>query len=64
MKRLSSRFLSAALLVGLAATPGAAAEPIVGGEAPLFELTTMAGESLALADLKGRLVVLHFGAGW
>ena len=35
-----------------------------GNPAPLFELETPAGRAIALADLKGRVVVLDFWATW
>ena len=34
------------------------------GAAPGFEVTTFAGESLRLADLRGQVVVLNFWASW
>ncbi|MDE0608981.1 MAG: TlpA disulfide reductase family protein [Anaerolineaceae bacterium] len=34
------------------------------GAAPGFEVTTFAGESLSLADLRGQVVVLNFWASW
>jgi cytochrome oxidase Cu insertion factor (SCO1/SenC/PrrC family) len=33
-------------------------------EAPDFNLTTTAGETLRLSDLKGKLVLLNFWATW
>ena len=39
-------------------------QPWLGEPAPAFSLSTLDGHKLALADLKGKLVVLHFGAGW
>ncbi len=38
--------------------------PAIGHPAPLFTLPTLAGESLALADLHGQPVVLNFWASW
>jgi hypothetical protein len=42
----------------------AAPQPMIGAAAPAFELRTVAGDTLSLADLKGKFVVLHFGASW
>ena len=39
-------------------------QPWIGEPAPAFSLSTLDGNRLSLADLKGKLVVLHFGAGW
>ncbi len=39
-------------------------QPMVGEPAPAFRLQTLEGKTLALADLRGKFVVLHFGAGW
>ena len=66
---------AAALLVGLVATlalltvnvagPGAAVDaPIVGRPAPAFDLETVDGRRLSLADLRGSPVVLNFWASW
>ncbi len=39
-------------------------QPWIGNPAPPFSLSALDGKKLALSDLKGKLVVLHFGAGW
>lgn len=45
--------------------PGTAVDtPIVGREAPAFDLQTLDGERLALAELRGSPVVLNFWASW
>ncbi len=50
------------------AAAGTAAEgppqPLLGKPAPLFELRDVHGETVSLASLRGRFVVLHFGASW
>lgn len=51
------------LLAGLAALP-ASSQPVVGGEAPGFSLAALDGSTINHADLRGRIVVIHFGAGW
>lgn len=35
-----------------------------GVSAPLFQLTSLEGETVALADLRGKFVVIHFAASW
>ena len=54
--------------VVLLAVPARAAEParqpMLGEPAPAFSLADLQGKTLSLADLRGRLVVLHFGASW
>ncbi len=42
----------------------AQAGPVSSGPAPEFTLTTFEGESIALADLKGQVVVINFWASW
>jgi hypothetical protein len=32
--------------------------------APLFELTSLQGDTIALPRLRGRFVVIHFAASW
>jgi cytochrome oxidase Cu insertion factor (SCO1/SenC/PrrC family) len=43
---------------------GMAQHPMIGGEAPQFELQEVGGGTVTLASLKGRYVVIHFGASW
>lgn len=38
--------------------------PMIGEKAPPFELSTVAGDTVTLEGLKGKFVVLHFGASW
>ena len=38
--------------------------PVVGEAAPNFEVTTLDGRKITLADLKGQVVVLNFWATW
>lgn len=52
--------ISAPLLLG----GGEKNQPMMGEPAPAFRLQTLEGKTLALADLRGKFVVLHFGAGW
>ena len=46
------------------ASPDVADHPWIGAEAPPFALESVNGESLALEDLRGRFVVIHFGTSW
>ncbi|HEV2064184.1 MAG TPA: hypothetical protein VGS00_06515 [Thermoanaerobaculia bacterium] len=55
--------LTAALLVAAAAL-AEMKHPWIGNPAPPFGLSALDGKKLSLSDLKGKLVVLHFGAGW
>ena len=46
----------------VAADPAAA---LIGRPAPSFRLTdVLSGKTVALEDLRGRTVVLHFGTSW
>jgi cytochrome c biogenesis protein CcmG, thiol:disulfide interchange protein DsbE len=45
--------------------PGLVESPLIGQEAPDFELETLGGaETVALSDLHGRIVLLNFFASW
>ena len=39
-------------------------QPKPGKAAPLFELTTLQNDTVALANLHGTFVVIHFAASW
>ena len=53
-------------LVNLASAfaAGAIQQPMIGSAAPPFNIQSLDGKSLALSDFRGKVVVLHFGAGW
>ncbi len=53
-----------ALLVNLGRPPGPVVTPVVGAPAPLFDLQTLDGGRVALADLRGAPVVVNFWASW
>lgn len=61
-------FLTATIAVRAVAEEGEKEEqanhPMIGEEAPLFSLESLDGDSVALEELRGKLVVIHFGAGW
>ena len=39
-------------------------QPKIGEAAPAFSLETLQGEKLALVDLRGKFVVIHFATSW
>lgn len=43
---------------------GVSSHPMIGEAAPAFDLKEVAKGKLSLESLKGRYVVLHFGASW
>ncbi|MEW5989706.1 MAG: TlpA disulfide reductase family protein [Chloroflexota bacterium] len=51
-------------VASLDAAAGIAEAPLAGFNAPDFTLTTLTGEELRLAELRGRPVVLNFWATW
>jgi cytochrome oxidase Cu insertion factor (SCO1/SenC/PrrC family) len=61
-------FLTATIAFRAGAEEGDKAEqanhPMIGEEAPLFSLESLDGETVELEELRGKLVVIHFGAGW
>ena len=64
MHRFKGRLATAvsALAVLLAAGPAFSAEPKLGEPAPAFELQDLDGNTHALSDFEGQIVVLHFQA--
>jgi len=57
--------VAAALAAALLAAPGEGAPPtLLEKSAPPFKLRGVDGATLSLGDLRGKLVVLHFGASW
>lgn len=55
---------SCLLVVALASSPVAAEQPMLGHSAPVFRLKDLDDNVVSLADLRGRMVVVHFGASW
>lgn len=69
MNRISRAAAVFVLLGMFASTAGAqdsavSSHPMIGDQAPAFTLEEADGGSLSLESLKGRYVVLHFGASW
>jgi peroxiredoxin len=53
------------ILAGLAqSNEGEGQQPKISQPAPLFELVSLDGDTLALAKLRGKFVVIHFAASW
>ena len=62
MKRI---VLPLCFLVMSAATQAASVDPLrTGAPAPAFALQSNSGKQLALADLKGQIVLVNFWASW
>ena len=62
MKRI---ILPLCMLVMSAATPAASVDPLrTGAPAPVFALQSSSGKPVALADLKGQIVLVNFWASW
>ena len=40
------------------------AQPKIGQAAPAFELQTLKRDTVALANLRGKFVIIHFAASW
>jgi len=55
------------VLVGVGITVSdddVSSHPMIGEPAPGFNLEKVGGGKLSLEDLKGKYIVLHFGASW
>ena len=52
------------LMFGLARNPDFFPTPLIGEPAPAWHLETLEGDSLSLAELRGKVVVLNFWASW
>lgn len=52
------------LLFGLTRNPDFFPTPLIGEPAPTWHLESLEGDSLALEDLRGKVVVLNFWASW
>lgn len=61
---LSALPVLALLWYGFTLNPRDIPSPLVGKSATPFTLTTFAGQTLSLEDLRGRVVVVNFWASW
>ena len=66
---LGGRLVAFGLLFGLLGLVGwglirVRAGPVDDGQAPDFSITSFDGETLALSDLRGQVVVINFWASW
>jgi cytochrome c biogenesis protein CcmG, thiol:disulfide interchange protein DsbE len=52
------------VLMGLGLARGGQSSLKVGEPAPVFSLTTFDGKTIPVADLKGKVVLVHFWASW
>lgn len=62
--RLARWVATAAALVLAACAPAEEAGPTVGAPAPAYGARNLAGDSVSLAGLRGRVVLLNFWATW
>lgn len=53
-----------AIALSLVTLGAAAPQPMIGTQAPGFELADGSGKKVSLVGLKGKVVVLHFAASW
>lgn len=61
---LKQRMVLTTLFMALVPLLGSAREPIVGEPAPDFEVTTLDGKKLRLADYENQVLVINFWATW
>jgi hypothetical protein len=61
---LMAGLLGLVALVAGAQASDVSSHPMIGDAAPCFDLKEAGGGTLSLESLKGRYVVLHFGASW
>lgn len=63
MKRKMSVLMLAAFMT-LAYAYGQDKQPMIGENAPDFNLKDLSGDMVTLSKLKGNFVVVHFAASW
>ena len=59
-------FLSLQILIAgsLMSSEDEGQQPKIGEAAPLFQLRSLNGDPMALANLRGKFVIIHFAASW
>jgi cytochrome c biogenesis protein CcmG/thiol:disulfide interchange protein DsbE len=62
--RIPRTVLAIVSLTALVFVLGAAREPMIGKAAPDFQVTTLDGKKLTLADYKNQVLVINFWATW
>lgn len=50
--------------LAMAADSPTSGHPMIGEQAPAFELESVSGEMRSLGDFRGKYLVVHFGASW
>ena len=53
-----------ALSLTIAVSANQIKQMMIDTTAPEFKIQALDGKQVALSDLRGKVVVLHFGAGW
>ena len=61
---MKTHYANGLLTLTLLTHPVAADQPMLGKAAPEFRLMDLEGKTLSLGELRGKFVVLHFGASW
>ena len=61
---IQNRYFGLAFAISMLCFAAEQRQPMIGEAAPAFRLTSIDGRSVALADLRGKNVVIHFAASW
>ena len=64
LRNLALLLVLGLVMVGCSSSPATTSSPQRGGLAPDFHLQSLDGETISLADLRGRPVILNFWASW
>jgi peroxiredoxin len=52
------------MMAGLVRSETEGQQPKIGQAAPLFKLISLDGDTVSLANLRGKIVIIHFAASW